>query len=118
MNAADLEKNPSDIDVLKAWRAAGFPLGNHSWSHMNLNQHSLEDFKQDVARDEPVLAQVMKDEDWHWSRYPFLAEGDTPEKRAGFRTFLGERGYKIAAFSMSFGNYLWNEPYARCKTKR
>ena len=118
VNGLRIKEQPTDAAVLHVRHAAGNPLGNPGWSHMNLNQHSLEDFKQDVARDEPVLAQVMKDEDWHWSRYPFLAEGDTPEKRAGFRTFLGERGYKIAAFSMSFGNYLWNEPYARCKTKR
>lgn len=116
VNGARLEEQPADAAVLQAWRSAGNPLGNHSWSHMNLNQHSLEDFEQDVVREEPLLAASMKDEDWHWFRYPFLAEGDTPAKRAGFRDFLRERGYKIAAVTMSFGDYLWNEPYVRCKT--
>jgi peptidoglycan-N-acetylglucosamine deacetylase len=82
-----------------------------------LNQHSLEEFEQDVVRDEPVFTALMKDEDWHWLRYPFLAEGDTPEKKNAFRDFLRERDYKIAAVTMSFGDYLWNEPYARCKAK-
>ena len=117
VNGLRMEEQPTGAAVLQAWHSAGNPLGNHSWSHMNLNQHLLDDFEQDVARDEPVLASVMKDEDWHWFRYPFLAEGDTLEKRAGFRNFLRERGYKIAAVTMSFGDYLWNPPYARCKTK-
>ncbi len=117
VNGVAISKNPGDAAVLDAWRAAGSPLGNHGWSHLNLNQTSLTDFEQDVMRNESVLSERMKDADWHWFRYPFLAEGDTPEKRAGFRDFLAEHGYKIAAVTMSFADYEWNEPYARCKSK-
>src|SRR6266550_6507971 len=117
VNGADLEQHPDDEDVLKAWREAGNMLGDHSWSHMNLNQHSLEEFEADIKRNQPILSKWMKDDDWHWFRFPFLAEGDTPEKRAGIRKFLAPRGHKIAAMTMSFGDYQWNEPYARCKSK-
>ena len=117
VNGARLEQQPTEAAVLHAWLAAGNPLANHSWSHLNLNQHSLEDFEQDVVRNEPVLMKWTKDENWRWFRYPFLAEGNTPEKRAGFRNFLRRRDYKIAAVTMSFGDYLWNEPYARCRAK-
>jgi peptidoglycan/xylan/chitin deacetylase (PgdA/CDA1 family) len=117
VNGADLEQHPSDEDVLKAWRAAGNPLGNHSWSHMNLNQHSLAEFEADITRDEPHISALMDEQDWHWLRFPFLAEGDTPEKRAGIRSFLQQHGYKIAGVTMSFADYLFNEPYARCKAK-
>ena len=117
VNAADLEKNPSDIEVLKAWRAVGFPLGNHGWSHMNLNQHTAQEWEADVLRDEPTIEGLMKGADWHWFRYPFLAEGDTPEKREAVRRFFLQHGYRIAAVTMSFGDYRWTEPYARCKAK-
>jgi peptidoglycan/xylan/chitin deacetylase (PgdA/CDA1 family) len=56
----------------------------------------------------------MDGSDWHWLRYPFLAEGDTTEKQAAIRAFLLRRGYKVAGVTMSFGDYQWNEPYARC----
>jgi lysophospholipase L1-like esterase len=117
VNGAGLEQQPAEAAVLQAWLAAGNSLGNHSWSHMNLNQHSLEDFEQDVVRNEPVLMNWTKDENWRWFRYPFLAEGNTPQKRTGFRSFLRKRDYKIAAVTMSFGDYLWNEPYTRCRAK-
>lgn len=117
VNAADLEKNPADIDVLKAWRAAGFPLGNHGWSHMNLNQHTAEDWEADVLRDESTIEPLMKGADYHWFRYPFLAEGDTPEKREAVRKLFLQHGYRIAGVTMSFGDYRWSEPYARCKAK-
>jgi len=117
VNAADLEKYPSDLDVLKAWRGAGFPLGNHAWSHMNLNQHTVREWEADVLKNEPAIASLMQGEDWHWFRYPFLAEGDTPEKRLTVRSFFLNRGYRIAAVTMSFGDYRWTEPYARCQAK-
>lgn len=116
VNAKGLQDEAGNDSVLEAWRAAGNPLGNHSWSHMNLNEHTVADFEADVMKDEPALRQWMAGEDWHWFRFPFLAEGDTAEKKAAIRRFLSEHGYRIAAVTMSFGDYLWNEPYARCKT--
>ena len=119
VNGVAAEGQPANSAVLQVWRDAGYPLGNHSWSHMNLNQHPLEEFEADVNRNEPVLSGLMeaKNDDWHWFRFPFLAEGDTPEKNAGIRAFLAQKGYKVAAVTMSFGDYMWNEPYARCKAK-
>jgi len=121
VNGQLVQKQPADINVLQAWLDAGNPLGNHTWSHMNLNQNTLEDFEADFSRNEPTLQESMKSknmkEDWHWLRFPYLAEGDTPAKRAGIRAFLLQHGYKIAGVTMSFGDYLWNEPYARCRAK-
>jgi peptidoglycan/xylan/chitin deacetylase (PgdA/CDA1 family) len=117
VNGLRIEQQPADAGVLQAWRRAGFPLGNHGWSHMDLNQHALEAFEADVSQNEPLLSTWMKDEDWHWFRFPFLSEGDAPVKSAIVRIFLAQHGYKIAGVTMSFGDYEWNEPYARCKTK-
>lgn len=117
VNAVHLEQEPDTLSVLKAWRAAGNPLGNHTWSHPNLNQMSLADFEANLARNEPTLQSLMAHGDWHWFRFPFLAEGDTPEKRTGIREYLAQHGYRIAGVTMSFADYNWNEPYARCSVK-
>lgn len=117
VNGIRIQEQPDTVTVLAAWRAAGNPLGNHTFSHMNLNQHSLTDFEQDVLKNEPVLRLQMNGEDWHWFRFPFLAEGDTINKQMGVRVFLAQHGYRIAGVTMSFGDYNWNEPYARCSEK-
>jgi len=117
VNGEATEQHPADSAALDAWRAAGQPLGNHAWSHMNLNTHSLEEFEADANRNEPLLKDLMKDADWHWFRFPYLAEGDTAQKRAGVRAFLKRGGYKVAGVTMSFADYLWTEPYSRCRTK-
>jgi peptidoglycan/xylan/chitin deacetylase (PgdA/CDA1 family) len=117
VNGARVEEQPADGEVLSAWVEAGHPVGNHTWSHMNLNQNPAGDFEGEISRNEGLLNKIANGGDWHWFRYPFLAEGEAPDKRAAVRSWLGQRGYKIAAVTMSFGDYLWNEPYARCKTK-
>ncbi|HEY5347341.1 MAG TPA: polysaccharide deacetylase family protein, partial [Rhizomicrobium sp.] len=117
VNGIRIEQEPLSAPVLPAWRAAGFPLGNHTWSHMNLNTNSLRDFENDLLKNENLLARLMPGKDWRWLRFPYLAEGNTPEKSANMRAFLARHHYKIAAVTMSFSDYLWNEPYARCSAK-
>jgi peptidoglycan/xylan/chitin deacetylase (PgdA/CDA1 family) len=117
VNGIHTEEEPLSTPMLKEWRDAGFSLGNHTWSHMNLNQHSLAEWEADTLKNEALLKSYMGSEDWRWLHYPNLAEGDTQEKREGARKFLAEHGYKIAAVTMSFGDYLYNGPYARCVAK-
>ena len=119
VNGALIEKQDADAEVLHLWRNGGQPLGNHSWSHMNLNQHTLKEFQDDVLHNQSVVSRwmVYDKNNWHWFRFPFLAEGDTDEKRMGVRKFLKQRDYKIAGVTMSFGDYQWTDPYARCKAK-
>ena len=117
VNGILTEEEPLSTPMLKEWRDAGFQLGNHTWSHMNLNQRSLADWEADTLKNEALLKSCMGSQDWRWLRYPYLAEGDTPQKREGARKFLAEHGYKIAGVTMSFGDYLYNAPYARCVAK-
>lgn len=115
VNGARVAEDPSSDDVLSLWRAAGHPLGNHTWSHPDLRDLSAEDFEADILRNEPLLERHGGN--WRWLRYPFLSEGETSAKRTHVRAFLARRGYRIAAVTLSFDDYAWNEPYARCQAK-
>jgi peptidoglycan/xylan/chitin deacetylase (PgdA/CDA1 family) len=117
VNAKKLELHPEDIEVLKLWRSAGFPLGNHTYAHLSLNASSAEEFDKNVAADEPELKLLMGRQNWRWFRYPYLWEGDTLEKRHAVRQYLKEHKYHVAQVTLDFEDYLWNGPYARCVEK-
>jgi peptidoglycan/xylan/chitin deacetylase (PgdA/CDA1 family) len=117
INGQRIEEDPSSLAVLKAWRAAGHLLGNHTWAHKDFDQETPEQFETDAAKNEPLLKELMKGKDWRWFRYPFLHEGDTISKRRAVRTWLTTHEYKIAEVNMDFEDYLWNAPYARCTDK-
>src|SRR5215831_17558568 len=46
--AADLRQ------ILDLWLDAGADLGNHSYSHLDLNNHPLEQYTGDILKGEPV----------------------------------------------------------------
>lgn len=104
--------------AIAAWRAAGLPLGNHTYSHANLDRVGAAAFARDVARNEAPLAAAARGTDWHWFRYPYLAEGGSAAVRDAARAELKARGYRVAAVTMSFADYDWNPPYAACAAKR
>ncbi|MGB9286904.1 MAG: polysaccharide deacetylase family protein, partial [Candidatus Sulfotelmatobacter sp.] len=115
INAKKLEGNPDGAEALKVWAAAE-PVGNHTYSHMDLEQNTAEAFEREIEQNEPVLELLTKD-DWHWLRYPYLHEGDTVEKRRAVRSYLKAHGYRIAQVTLDWEDYLWNTAYARCVTK-
>jgi peptidoglycan/xylan/chitin deacetylase (PgdA/CDA1 family) len=117
VNGVQLEREPASAEVLSMWRAAGHPLGNHTWAHLNLNQIDPAAFEAEVARNEPLLEKLAGGSDWRWLRYPFLSEGETPEKRAAARAILKARGYHIASVTLNFDDWAWNTAYARCLAK-
>jgi peptidoglycan/xylan/chitin deacetylase (PgdA/CDA1 family) len=117
VNAKGLQQEPASVAVLQAWRGAQFPLGNHTFSHMDLDTNSAESFEQDLNTNEPVLKEYMGSEDWHWLRFPFLHEGDDAAKHHAIQTFLDEHGYRVAEVTLSFGDYAYSVPYARCIAK-
>jgi len=118
INARKLEQHPEDMEVLKLWRGAGFPLGNHTYAHVSLNDSTAEEFERTIAADEPELQTLMGHQDWHWFRYPYLWEGETLEKRHAVRQYLRDHKYHIAQVTLDFEDYLWNGPYARCAEKQ
>ena len=76
INAVHLKSDPDNANVLKMWRAAGHPLGNHQFSHASVDAGTAEDFIKGVEANEPVLRDLMQGETWHSFRYPFLNAGD------------------------------------------
>src|SRR6202795_988804 len=93
INAKKLEGNADGAEALKLWAAAE-PIGNHTYSHMDLEQNSVEAYERDIEENEPALELLKGDakENWHWLRYPYLREGDTVEKRRAVRAYLKAHG--------------------------
>jgi peptidoglycan/xylan/chitin deacetylase (PgdA/CDA1 family) len=119
LNAGFGLDDPKGPEAIAVWRRAGFPLGNHTYSHGNLDTIGAEAFAKDtILNEQPLAAAAGAGADWHWFRYPFLSEGSASGPREAIRTMLRARGYKVAAVTMSFGDFLWNPLYAACSVKR
>jgi peptidoglycan-N-acetylglucosamine deacetylase len=85
--------NDAGHDLVAAWDRNGHLIGNHSYSHLNLDDVTLPVFEADALKNEPLIASFR-----HFTRlfrYPYFKEGNTAARRDGMRSFLQERGYRI-----------------------
>ena len=118
VNARRIAEQPASEAALDTWRRAGYPLGNHSNSHLGLSQApSLQAWQIDVAAGEPAIAGRMRGQDWRVLRYPFLDAGKNAARHDGAAAWLKGRGYRIADVSISFDDWAYTETYARCRDK-
>jgi len=117
-NGTDIADEPELIDVPKMWLKAGYPVGNHTFSHRNINEITADDYINDISRMDRLLQTLLPVspliERRRVFRYPFLDEGATPEKRDAVRGYLFHNQYKIAQVTIDYNDWAWNDAYTRC----
>jgi len=115
VNAETLERRPELRRALQTWVAAGYPLGNHTFTHPDLRTLSLAAYYQDIAANEALLDELaLGGERTPTFRYPFLLEGMSREDTVAIREHLARRGYRVAPVTVDFYDWAFNGPFARC----
>ena len=111
----DGEVIASQKQMLQAWVDAGMELGNHAYSHMDINRVSLQEFKEDVLRgdflSEPLMAAAGGRV--RYFRHPYLHRGDTEMKRQGLEQFLREHNYTEAPVTVDNEEWIYNAAYEK-----
>ena len=102
-------------EVLELWLDAGAELGNHSHSHLNINNVPLAEFTADITRGEPIVRAALeaRGRTLRYFRHPFLFTGPTPEIKAGLQAFLDEQGYVVAPVTFDNADYIFAAAYTR-----
>ncbi len=90
------------IKALQMWLDYGFELGNHTFSHMSLNQRELKDWEDDVVQGESVLRILLSQRKMpvRYFRHPYLDTGRDLATRRKAEEFLTQRGYRIAPITL------------------
>ena len=117
-NGTDIADEPELIEVPRLWLKAGYPLGNHTFSHWNINAVGAAEYIGDIDRMDALLRTLLpvspEVERRRVFRYPFLEEGATQERRDAIRRHLFESQYKIAQVTIDYNDWAWNDAYTRC----
>ncbi len=102
------------VAVLHRWLEAGLELGNHTYSHPNLESTALPRFLDDIIKGEVVTRALLdaRREKLAWFRYPFLSTGKAEAAKA-VEDFLAQRGYRIAPVSVDYHDYSFSGVYSR-----
>jgi peptidoglycan/xylan/chitin deacetylase (PgdA/CDA1 family) len=112
-------ENDARVNVLRLWVEAGLELGNHTFSHLSLQETSLEEFKEDVIRGEKVTRALLAERGKapRWFRHPYLHVGPSPEVREAFEAWLRERGYTVAPVTVENSDWIFNRAYLAARAR-
>jgi peptidoglycan/xylan/chitin deacetylase (PgdA/CDA1 family) len=109
---------PGDVEgrtaLLRMWLDAGLELGNHTYSHRDLNTMPLDQFQADVLRGETVTRGLLKGnaQRLRYFRHPLLHVGSDLKARRAFEAFLSSHGYTVAPVTVDSDEFVYAVAYA------
>src|SRR5258707_476845 len=95
MRVAMYSSDPQGLrQILDLWLDCGSDLGNHSHSHLNINNVPVEEYTLDIVKGEPILraALAWRGKKLEFYRHPFLFIGPTAEIKKGIQKFVDQQG--------------------------
>lgn len=116
VNAAGLDvpgETEARTALLRAWVDGGLDLGNHTSSHLDLDDASIQAFEADIDRGDRVIRTLLERRGLplRYFRYPFNHTGRDLRTKQAIEMFLAARGYRIAPFTIDSGDEVFNLPY-------
>ena len=104
-------------ELLNLWLDAGFEVGNHTFSHINIHRNTVEAYLADVDRGAEVTRPVLeaRGQRLHWFRHPYLFTGETPEKHAALAAGLAQRGYDVAPVTIDNVDWMFGDVYRKAE---
>jgi len=105
---------PERVDELRKWVSAGVILGNHTYSHIDINSVPLRQYENDVIKGEKTWTRLMRGHSTEkWFRHPFTHTGPTAEIKGELNKFLATRGYRVAPFTIENSDWIFSAAYAK-----
>ncbi len=105
--------------LLRAWLDADLELGNHSFSHRDLNDLPAEEFISDLDRTTELVRPLAQsyDADFKYFRYPYLHAGDEESTKREVEQALGIRGLTNAPVTIDNQEWVFARVYATAKRR-
>lgn len=103
--------------VLSLWLDGGHDLGNHTYSHPDLNSTPLAEYERDIVRGERTVRRLLDERGraLRFFRHPFLHTGAEPATKQAVADFLQSRGYVVAPVTIDNQEWIFSAVYARAK---
>jgi len=101
-------------EILNMWLDAGADLGNHTYSHPDLNNTPLAEYEADILRGEPAVREALaqRGKKLRYFRHPFLRTGLVLSTKHALENFLTAHGYTIAPVTLDNSDYMFAAVYA------
>ncbi len=99
--------------ILEQWTRPGFDLGNHLYSHPDVNTLSIDEIEEEITRGEVILAALLSNVSRRpkFLRFPYNHTGDTKMKHDAIARFMSAQEYRVAPCTIDSTDYEFNTVY-------
>jgi peptidoglycan/xylan/chitin deacetylase (PgdA/CDA1 family) len=107
--------DPEEVALMQKWLEAGHELGNHGYSHKDINEISFDEYKKEIVLGERIIKPLAEKAGipYRYFRHPYLSAGDNLQVRKDLDDFLKERNYEIAPNTITYQDYTFSGSYDR-----
>jgi peptidoglycan/xylan/chitin deacetylase (PgdA/CDA1 family) len=108
-----IENRVNNLGSLREWLQSGQDLGNHTFSHQDLNDLTAGSFETELLRGEESIAKILGERGRkpQYLRFPFNHTGDTEEKHRAVLALLARHGYRVATCTIDNEDYEFSRAY-------
>lgn len=105
--------------ILQMWIDAGFELGNHTYSHIDMFSATAEQFEEDLVKGELITKKLLaaKGRKEIYFRHPYLNTGASLEKKIAFDKIIAKHNYIVAPVTVDNSDYMFAAVYADAMKK-
>ena len=107
--------DPERVILLQKWLEAGHELGNHGYAHKDINDITLEEYKQEILLGERITRPITEKAGlpYRFFRHPYLSAGDNLQIRKDLNDFLKEHSYRVAPNTITYQDYTFSGAYEK-----
>ena len=107
------KRDEAQVDLLRSWLQANLELGNHTFSHVNIANVSLEQYEADILKGEIITKELLDVKGFkiRFFRHPYLWTGLDLETKANLGAFLSEHGYRVAPVTIDNSDWIFARAY-------
>lgn len=100
------------VEILRQWLGQGMELGNHTYSHISIDNATVKQYEADLLKGEKITRRLMREygKELTWFRHTQLRTGPTLEYKNQLDAILKKYNYKTAPVTMDNDEYV----YAQC----
>ena len=107
-------------NLLRHWLENGLDLGNHTFSHILINNATVEEYEKDLLKGEIITRPLMKEysRELKYYRHTQLRTGPTKEYKIRLDSILSKYNYTVAPVTMDNDEYIYAFCYMAAKEKK
>ena len=101
------------VSLLTQWLDAEYELGNHGYSHKNINEISMSEYQEEILKGERITRPLAMKAGlpYRYYRHPYLSAGDDLRTRKDLDRFLREQNYAVAPNTITYQDYTFSGAY-------